>query len=263
MTLRTVQTNGAEIVVEDTGADEPALVFLHYWGSSARTWAPVAACLPALVRKVLVNQRGWGGSVATDARYDLDSMAADVRAIIAHLGLRRVILVGHSMGGKVAQILAGAKHPGICGLVLVAPAPPTPMPMPEEVRRAMLRFYGSIEGVGRALDVLAGPNLTVEDRRTVVADTLSGAPGAKCEWTERGMIAELGIRPGDIGISVTLLVGSRDKVERSDQLRVIFGALVPQAHFVELPDVGHLAPLEAPAAVASACAAMLKTLAGA
>lgn len=49
MTLRTIATDGAEMCVEDSGRDEPALVFLHYWGGSARTWSPVTRRLPEQV----------------------------------------------------------------------------------------------------------------------------------------------------------------------------------------------------------------------
>ena len=75
------------------------------------------------------------------------------------------------------------------------------------------------------------------------------------------MIADLGIAPGDIEVPVTLLVGSLDKVENAGRLREIFGQAIPQTRFIEIPGVGHLSPLEAPEAVASACRAMLATMA--
>lgn len=260
----TQETGGAVLRIDDRRApsdSDAALVFLHYWGGSAATWRKVMADLRDEVRCIAINQRGWGGSTAADGRYDLESLAADVRAVIAGLGLHRVILVGHSMGGKVAQIVARANPPEVLGLVLVAPAPPTPMPVPEDVRRAMLQSYQTAEGVEQALAALAGPRLPVEDRQGVAADTLAGAPEAKSEWTERGMIADLGLTPGEIEVPVTVLVGSVDQVERPDRLRAIFGEVVPQARFVELPEVGHLAPLEAPTAIASACRDMLVAVA--
>ena len=255
----TLRTRDAAIRIEDHGGAPggPSLLFLHYWGGSAATWRWVIARLHHEVRCVAVNQRGWGGSTAADGRYDLERMAEDVLAVIGHLRLNRVILVGHSMGGKVAQIVARARPPEVAGLVLVAPAPPTPMPVPEEARRAMLRSYQSAEGVSQALGVLAGPGLTVEERQGVTADTLAGEPVAKREWTERGMVSDLGIAPGHIQVPVTLLVGSLDQVEAPSRLRLIFGQAIPQTRFIEIPGVGHLAPLEAPEVIASACRSML------
>src|SRR5271166_6959143 len=151
-----VNTNGAAIYVTESGVGEPALVFLHYWGSSSRTWQSVVDRLDEKPRTIVLDQRGWGASVATDGRYDLSAMADDVEAVAQTFGLKRYALVGHSMGGKVAQIVAARSPVGLVGLVLIAPAPPTPMPVPEEQRAAMLASYGSREGVLQALSVLAG-----------------------------------------------------------------------------------------------------------
>ena len=255
-----LDVSGATLALEDRGSDRgrPALVFLHYWGGSAATWRKVIARLDDETRCVALNQRGWGGSKATgEQRYSLAAMAEDVKAVIAHLDLRRFVLVGHSMGGKVAQIVAKGGLPGLAGLVLVAPAPPTPMPVPDEARRSMLQSYGSAEGVEQALKILAGPQLPEADRAGVVADTLAGEPGAKREWTDHGMIEDLGLASGDIAVPVTVLVGSRDQVETTERLRQILSALIPQARFVEIPGVGHLSPLEAPEPIAGACRDMV------
>lgn len=254
-----VDTGGASLRVEDNGAgpsSSAALLFLHYWGGSAQTWRKVIDQLSD-IRCVAASQRGWGGSTARDERYDLETMADDVNAIIHQLRLPEVVLVGHSMGGKVAQIVAKRQSPGVRGLVLVAPGPPTAMPVPAEAREAMLKSYQSASGVDDALANLAGPTVTPDERESVRADTLAGEPGAKEEWPRRGMVADLGLHPGDIKIPVTLLVGSLDKVERPDRQRAIFGEKIPQTRFIEIPGVGHLSPLEAPDVIASACRDMV------
>ena len=109
----------------DTGSGEPALVFLHYWGGSARTWNTVIQQLSTDFRCVAYDQRGWGGSDAPPQGYSLWDLTLDARQIVQALGLRRFVLVGHSMGGKIAQLLASQQPPGLEGLVLVAPATPT------------------------------------------------------------------------------------------------------------------------------------------
>ena len=55
-------------------------------------------------------------------------MADDAETVALTLSLSRYVLVGHSMGGKLAQIVAKRQPDALVGLVLVAPAPPTPMP---------------------------------------------------------------------------------------------------------------------------------------
>jgi pimeloyl-ACP methyl ester carboxylesterase len=257
---RIIQTDGAALRVAEGGAAEPALVFLHYWGGSARTWQRVSDRLGGQVRWVAIDQRGWGGSSATDGRYDLAALADDVESVVAALDLRRYVLVGHSMGGKVAQIVAARRPSGLAGLVLVAPAPPTPMPVPQKQRAGMLASYGSREGVLGALAVLAGAPLPDELREQVIEDTLRGAPEAKRAWTDRGMIEDVSVGLDAVTVPVSIVVGSRDRVEHESALREVFGRLLPQATFRVLEGIGHLSPLEAPGELADACAKLLARL---
>jgi 3-oxoadipate enol-lactonase len=122
---RIINTTGATVQIAESGDGDPALVFLHYWGGSSRTWQDVIDGLGGRPRSIALDQRGWGGSVATDGRYDLGAMANDAEAVAQTLSLSRYVLVGHSMGGKVAQIVAKRRPDALVGLVLVAPAPPT------------------------------------------------------------------------------------------------------------------------------------------
>lgn len=250
---RIVDTNGATILVADSGAGDPALVFLHYWGGSSRTWRHVIERLRGKPRAIVLNQRGWGGSLVTDGRHDLATMADDTQAVAATIGLKRYVLVGHSMGGKVAQIVAARRPEGLVGMVLVAPAPPTPMPVPEAQRAAMLESYGTREGVLQALSVLAGSPLSPESREQVIEDTLRGTSNAKRAWTEIGMIEDVSAGLDAVTVPVTVVIGDRDQVEHEAALREVFGRLLPHATFRVLPGIGHLSPLEAPDAIADAC----------
>ncbi|MCB8879546.1 alpha/beta hydrolase [Acidisoma cellulosilytica] len=256
-----IETAGAKIALTEQGSGKTALVFLHYWGGSGRTWRHVAARLGD-AHLLMPDLRGWGASVANDERYDLDAMADDVGAVIAAKGLTRFALVGHSMGGKVAQMLAMRGLPGLAGLVLVAPAPTAPMPVPAEIRAAMLASYQSAEGVAQAIGVLTHGPLSDEDRAMVTEDTLGGADGAKRAWPETGMVADLGQGLSAFDGPVTILVGAADKVENPDRLRALYAAQLPQAKFRVNAGAGHLSPLEAPDSVADACRDMLGRLSG-
>jgi pimeloyl-ACP methyl ester carboxylesterase len=117
MSRRIIDTNGAAIQVVEAGAGDPALVFLHYWGGSSRTWQAVIDQLGGTPRSIALDQRGWGESCAMDGRYDLRAMADDAEAVARTLEVTRYVLVGHSMGGKVAQIIAARRPAGLVGLV--------------------------------------------------------------------------------------------------------------------------------------------------
>src|ERR1700758_4767210 len=83
----------------------PAVVFLHGIGGSARIWAPqIASFAAAGFRPVALDMLGYGPREPVD-RMDFDLLAADVESQIARLDLDRPIIVGHSMGGMLAQTL--------------------------------------------------------------------------------------------------------------------------------------------------------------
>ena len=63
--------------VEDCGSDEPALLFLQYWGGSARTWSAVISELAPSFRCVAYDQRGWGQSDAPEQGNAIRDLALD------------------------------------------------------------------------------------------------------------------------------------------------------------------------------------------
>jgi pimeloyl-ACP methyl ester carboxylesterase len=250
---RFIETRGARLRILESGTGEPAVLFLHYWGGSARTWRRVIDALGERTHAIAWDQRGWGQSEALDGQNDLTAMADDVGDLVAALGLARYVLVGHSMGGKVAQIFALRRPPGLAGLVLVAPAPPTPMRVPPEARAAMLESYQSREGVLEALKVLAYQPLDEKEKEALIADTLGGSADAKRSWTEDGMIRKLSADRLDIDAPTIILVGDHDGVERAETLRRIYARALPSAELRVLEGVGHLSPVEAPQEIARAC----------
>lgn len=92
----------------------PTLVFLHYWGGSARTWDLVVDRLAG--RDMLtVDFRGWSRSSNLAGPYTLRQLADDTLAVIADAGVTDYVLVGHSMGGKVAQLIAATRPVALRG----------------------------------------------------------------------------------------------------------------------------------------------------
>src|ERR1700744_5007733 len=87
--------------------DSVAVIAVHGLTMSHRTWAPIAARLPGLMI-VAPDLRGRGASSQLPAPYGLDQHVLDMKAILDHLGLERVIAVGHAMGGYVCEKLAAS-----------------------------------------------------------------------------------------------------------------------------------------------------------
>jgi pimeloyl-ACP methyl ester carboxylesterase len=123
-TTRLVAGPQGDLLVDDGGAgDAPAVVLVHSAAGSTSQWAAQLAHLRRTRRAVALDLRGHGRSAPPrDGRYAVDGMADDVVAVADALGLRRLVLVGHSQGAAVA-IAAAAKLPGrVAGLVLLDPA---------------------------------------------------------------------------------------------------------------------------------------------
>lgn len=242
-----VASNGIRINVEELGSGEPALVFLHYWGGSARTWRHVTARLAPRYRTLATDHRGWGESDAPLTGYALADLAADAAGVIDALGLTRYILVGHSMGGKVAQMIAARSPEGLAGLVLVAPAPPTPIALPQLARDMMAGAYDSAASVEATIDqVLAGKPLGPADRAQVIADSLRGASQAKKSWPTVTSLEDISGLAGQIDVPTLVISGELDRVDTPAALKTELMPRIPHAKLHVLPDTGHLSPLESP-----------------
>ena len=103
-------------------SDAPPLVLLHALGEGRSDWAPVVNRFAEHFRVVTVDLRGHGDS-DWPGTYSFQLMADDVLRLLDHLGLNHVRLLGHSMGGCVAYLIA-EQSPGRVELLIVEDAPP-------------------------------------------------------------------------------------------------------------------------------------------
>lgn len=256
-----IASNGIRIHVEEQGLGELVLVFLHYWGGSSRTWRHVTTALASSYRTVAVDHRGWGKSDAPPGGYGLEDLAADALGVIEALGLKSYILVGHSMGGKVAQLLASRRPKGLAGVVLVAPSPPSPMTMPVEARERMANAYSSRAAVETTLDhVLTAKPLSADDREQVIADSLNGSPQAKVAWPRWTSQEDIAGQVTAIDAPTLVIAGELDRVDSVETLKAELLPLIPQAVLKVLPGTGHLSMLESPRAVTQLIEAFARSL---
>ncbi|HEX4452062.1 MAG TPA: alpha/beta hydrolase [Kofleriaceae bacterium] len=113
------ETNGIAIHYRRTGGDKPPIVLLHGLTCSGATWTPIARVLEHDFDVVMPDARGHGGSSAPLHGYSYDDHANDVLGLIDVLGLERPVVVGHSMGGMIAAVVATRAR--LRGVVLVDP----------------------------------------------------------------------------------------------------------------------------------------------
>lgn len=106
---RVLDLEGVSLNVREYGpGGDRAVVLLHGYSASIQWWESVAPPLAHNTRVVAIDLIGHGGSAAprNSALYSADAQAAAVRRALDALGVRRAIVVGHSMGGSVATVLA-------------------------------------------------------------------------------------------------------------------------------------------------------------
>lgn len=134
-TFRRVPVAGGELTVAvwgDLAGAEPVLA-VHGITASSMAWGEVACRLPGPV--IAPDLRGRGGSGEVGGPYGMAVHAADCVAVLDALGVGRARVVGHSMGGFVACVLAHRHPERVARLVLVDGGPPlaTPDGEPDEL----------------------------------------------------------------------------------------------------------------------------------
>jgi 3-oxoadipate enol-lactonase len=120
---RTVVVPGrGEFFLRDTGGDQPPVMLLHGWMVTADlNWNGVYDELAdAGYRVVAIDHRGHGRGLRALAPFRLDDCAADAAAVLRELGLAPATVVGYSMGGTIAQLMARDHRDVVGGVVLSA-----------------------------------------------------------------------------------------------------------------------------------------------
>ncbi|HVC51854.1 MAG TPA: acetoin dehydrogenase dihydrolipoyllysine-residue acetyltransferase subunit [Stellaceae bacterium] len=236
----------------DLGDGGVPIVFIHGFGADLNTWMFNQPALAERQRTIALDLPGHGGSTkALSSAFDSAGFAADIDRALAALGINRVHLVGHSMGGAVALHLAGWQPDRVVSLTLIASAE-----LGAEINAAFIGGFVKMERRREAQKVL---RLLVHDpalvSRQMVEDVLrykrlDGVAAAlsaiAAEWfpngVQRARWAEIA---ATLAIPTQIIWGSDDKI-------------IPLAHAEALADrvpvhildaAGHLPHMEKSAEV--------------
>ncbi|KAH7393212.1 Alpha/Beta hydrolase protein [Cadophora sp. MPI-SDFR-AT-0126] len=244
------------VLSSGTPSSKPSLIFLHFWGGSSRTFTPIVSSLNPQIHTLSIDFRGWGSSTGPPdpSAYSISTLASDIETLLPRLCLQDFILVGHSMGGKVAQLITGRNRvPGLKGLVLLAPAPPTPLELPQEMREQQQTAYSSAESakfVVRNVLSSCSPPLPENTVKLLVEDMLKGNDFAREAWPSYGMSEDIVVEAREIDVPVLVVAGSLDRVETVERLRREVLGNVTGAVLVVVEGAGHLLVVERPREVA-------------
>lgn len=240
----------------DTTGDP--LILLHGYTDSRQSFERLASQLPYRVRTIAIDLRGHGDSDRPGS-YDIREMANDVVRFIEAKRLRRVTLVGHSMGSLVAREAARKARSRVAGLVLIGSG----VTFDNEVVRGLQAELNSlgdaidrefVEGFQRSTLYAPVPagflDKVIEASSTVPPAIWRDVLVQILEYNDSRSLAS-------IRVPTMLMWGSRDAiVSRTDQEALLSG--IPGSYLVEYRDVGHAPHWERPAAVVADLLAFLE-----
>lgn len=240
------EVGGLSLNVEKSGFGEPTLVFLHYWGGTSRTWNMVTAELEEKFTTVAYDFRGWGQSDKSPAGYTLTDMADETLSLIQTLGIKSYVLVGHSQGGKISQLVASRRPEGLRGLVLVAPAPPTPIHFSEEALETQIHAYDSRENALQTIKFLSARTPAPAIVEQIVEDSMSSSEEARLAYPTAMILEDILAEVTKINVPTLVIAGELDHLDSVEQHKQEVVARIPNAQFVIIEGSGHLLPIDEP-----------------
>jgi 2-succinyl-6-hydroxy-2,4-cyclohexadiene-1-carboxylate synthase len=275
-----VRVGAIEIAYEEHGAGGRPFVLVHGFTGSRDDWREVLPRLAAQGRTLAPDQRGHGDSTNTGdaATYTLPQLADDLLAFLDAAGVARCDLLGHSMGGMVAQLAALARPERVASLILMDTSA-------EPIARATRGFFEAGGRIARESGMQALFDLA---RRAAQSGPGPSKPvlrtierlGADAYWERirRKMLAmdpiafaTLGValsgeggtvdRLAEIACPTTVLVGAEDEPFRRPA--EVLAAGIPGARLVVIEDAHHSPQLENPEAWLDAVTAHLGRARGA
>jgi pimeloyl-ACP methyl ester carboxylesterase len=245
----------------NTFAAEPVTLFcLHYLGGSGLEYAAVAGHAERGTRIVPIDLAGFGNA-AHATGFSVSDMVRDVAGVIRNAAAPRWWLVGHSMGAKVATVLASCIETqalpleGLAGLMLLAGSPPSPEPMDDEKRETMLGWFRgdqntTLAEARRYLDQNVSNPLAPSLHAQALADLQRMNRSAWSAWLNSGSREDWAERVGVLRTPALLVAGSDDASLGAAAQRRYMAPHFAHVEFHVIDRVAHLLPLEAAATVA-------------
>ncbi len=229
----------------------PAVLLLHAWGESLRSFDRLVPLLPASLHVLAMDQRGHGQADAPEDGYDLESLARDVEAFLDEVGLPSAVLVGSSSGGYVAQQVAVRSPDRVAGLVLLG----SPASL-----RGRPAFADEVDGLTDPIDPGWVRDSSRRSRastrcRTGISTTGSrsrlASPPASGGRACCGLITSPApIETGPISAPTLIVWGDRDEVLPYEG-QLALAAAIPGSTLRTYEGVGHLVLWEQPERVAA------------
>jgi pimeloyl-ACP methyl ester carboxylesterase len=155
---RVAGADGIDLHLLEWSTEGVPLLLLHGFGNEAHIWDDFAPAVASCYRTLALDHRGHGDSAwAPDGAYDYDTLVRDVECVTEALGIERLVLIGHSMGGRVSTLFAGRHPDRMAGLVLVDIGPELDprgvMRIRQDTEQNATPVFASVEEYARMLSL--------------------------------------------------------------------------------------------------------------
>ncbi len=243
-----------------TGTGSVTVFFLHLLCGSGRGWNSTIADLSGDFRCVAIDLPGFGGS-SEIAGTSVAEMADAVTEVICAERPCELMLVGHSMGAKVATVVARRIETGVTevaglrGMVLLAGSPPAPEPMDEKRRETMKGWFAGDAAKSRAeadqfIDNNSSNALGAAEQKLLVEEVLRLNRTAWLAWLDSGSREDWSRRVGVLKTPTLIVAGAEDVDLGPDAQRSLMLPHFAAGRLEVLPGAKHLLPMECPHEVA-------------
>ena len=241
--------DGQNIHYRVLGQGEP-VVLVHGWMMSGAVWDPIVDALVEAGKQLIIpDQRGTGSSGKPAQGYTLEQYASDLIALVDAAGLDRFKLVGHSMGGQIAQLAAAQLGDRVESMTLVCTVPASGIPLPPEAQ-ALFRSSGGNPEAQAAILGMACKLLDDDGRRSLLGDAATVSNVCIAQAFDSWMTG--GFADGLSAITCkTYVLGTDDPFLPPEFLKQAVVEPIANAEFVYLPGPGHYPATESPTATAA------------
>lgn len=239
----------------------PPLLLIHGAEGDRSMFRPLAALLSCNFTTIAYDQRDTGGTRNADDAYGLVDLADDAAALVHSLGFERVHVLGQSMGGLIAQILA-ARYPAVVDKLILTSSfalNANPMDMNAEAFTAIGELRLRLPDSAREIASYFFPASAIEARPDLIGIFDGRARNARQQARRRNahqMFVD--VRRSDIVAPTLVVAGSEDRlIPPSHTLGLADG--MANARACLLPGLGHISMLEDPEAIAAVVTGFLET----
>jgi pimeloyl-ACP methyl ester carboxylesterase len=250
-----LQTRGASIAWRRTGTG-PAVLLLQGVGVVGNGWRPQIDPLADRYTLVDIDNRGIGESTFDGGELSIEAMADDALAVLEAAGLERAHVVGHSMGGLIAQHVALTAPARVMSLTLMCTflrgrqgSTPTLGMLPTAIRSR----FGTRRMRRHAFLELILPPAALQglDREVIAArlavlfghDLADQAPVTMTQLRTMGRYDASPKLSALAGIPTLVMSARHDRIALPAYGRALADA-IPGAQFVEIADAGHALPIQ-------------------